>query len=250
MRKAGNKVVSCNGEETNAGRGRGSRRHKEILKRTRKSKILAKIKEIYEKRFPADQESFGGERRQIGYPKKNAKRVGLGYLSDDDHGLLLQFTDPTRNFIYHPQDFEVSEPELIPRDHFTDPAERESVRLAAAQNGVLHRNKVKQNLPLRVGLFNLFIYIQQKVAKLRRENGEEIGQTARTKAKIRQVWSVTKNQAWSSKMHSKFWDGTWIDLTRKSERGKSSKKQQNRPTWDRESWEAILGIFEAESRAA
>ena len=72
VRKVGNEVVSCNGEETNAGRGRGSRRQKEFLKRARQSKILAKIKEIYEKIFPADQESVGRERRQIGHPKKNA----------------------------------------------------------------------------------------------------------------------------------------------------------------------------------
>ena len=152
--------------------------------------------------------------------------MGLGCLFDDDHGLLLQLTDPTRNFIYHPQDFEVSEPELIPRDHFADPAERESVRLTAAQNGVLRRNKVKQNLPLRVGLFKLFIYIQQKLAKLRNENGEEIGPNSENQSKDTPDLVSDKNQAWSSKMCSKLWDGTWRDSASKSKKEREREIEQ------------------------
>ena len=132
-------------------------------------------------------------------------------MSDDDHRLLLHLTDPTLNFIYHPQDFEVFEQELIPRDHFAVPAERESVRLTAIQNSVLCRNKVKQSVSLRVGLFKLFINIQQKVAKLRRENGEVISINNENQSKDTPDLVSNKNQAWRSKMRRKLRDGTWRD---------------------------------------
>ena len=185
--------------------------------------------------------------------KEERKKVGLSCMSDDDHRLLLHLTYPTRKFINHLQDLEVFEPELIPWDHFADLAERESVRLTATQNSVLCRNKVKQSLSLRVGLFKLFIYIQQKVAKLRRENGEEIGINNENQSKDTPDLVSNKTKRGAAKFAAGFEMGlgeTKQVKARKSEKGKSSKKQQNWPNEDRESWEAILGIFETESRAA
>ena len=124
---------------------------------------MQKIKAIYQQKFPDEKEK---NKQGIGLIKEKTwrpRRSELGYLSDEDHKVLLQLTDPKENLIYYEEDFFLSEPELVPREQFVDSALRENIKLTCSQNGVLSRKEVKQNISLRVGLYKLFIYILRKV---------------------------------------------------------------------------------------